>query len=86
MAGEILRQTESLRIAQDHSDNVSGSMLATTTDRRDMCCQSLLPVLSWQLRVSLEMRQGQPQQIAEMAAKGSVDFAIATGATNTHHW
>ena len=32
MAGEILRQTESIRrIAQDHSDNVSGSMSLATT-------------------------------------------------------
>ena len=83
MAGEILRQTESIkRIAQDHSDNVSGSMSLATThgQARYVLPDSISRFSAEHPEVSLEMRQGSPQQIAEMAAKGSVDFAIATEA------
>ncbi|UZP74829.1 HTH-type transcriptional regulator CysB [Candidatus Paraluminiphilus aquimaris] len=83
MAGEILRQTESIRrIAQDHSDNVSGSMSLATThgQARYVLPDSISRFSVEHPDVSLEMRQGSPQQIAEMAAKGSVDFAIATEA------
>ena len=83
MAGEILRKTESIkRIAQDYSDNVAGSMSVATThgQARYVLPESISQFVAEHPEVSLELKQGSPHQIAEMAAKGAVDFAIATEA------
>ena len=83
MVGEILRKTESIkRIAQDYSDNLTGKMSVATThgQARYVLPQSISQFVADYPDVSLELKQGSPHQIAEMAAKGAVDFAIATEA------
>ena len=83
MAGEILRKTESIRrVAQDYSDDISGSMSVATThgQARYVLPDSIANFVTNHPNVSLKLRQGSPHQIAEMAAKGAVDFAIATEA------
>ena len=87
IAGEILRKTESIkRIAQDYSDNVAGRMSVATThgQARYVLPESISKFVQGHPDVSLEMKQGSPQQIAEMAAKGAVDFAIATEAVQQY--
>ena len=76
-------KTESIkRIAQDYSDNVAGSMSVATThgQARYVLPESISKFVADHPDVSLELKQGSPHQIAEMAAKGAVDFAIATEA------
>jgi LysR family cys regulon transcriptional activator len=69
-------------IAQDHIDESRGSLSIATTHTQ---ARHALPDVVDRFRkrypnVSLHMHQGTPMQIAEMAARGSVDFAIATEA------
>ncbi len=69
-------------IAQEHVDESRGSLSIATTHTQ---ARHALPPVVDQFRarypnVSLHMHQGTPMQIAEMAARGSVDFAIATEA------
>lgn len=69
-------------IAQDHVDESRGSLSIATTHTQ---ARHALPdvVQTFRTRypnVSLHMHQGTPMQIAEMAARGSVEFAIATEA------
>lgn len=83
LAGEVLRQTESIRqVALEFSDEAKGSLSLATTHTQAR--YRLPPVIS-EFRdkfpdVALHMHQGTPQQISEMAADGTVDFAIATEA------
>ncbi|WP_330926894.1 HTH-type transcriptional regulator CysB [Candidatus Sororendozoicomonas aggregata] len=82
-AGEILRKVESIKqIAQEFSDEKKGSLtIATThTQARYALPTIIKDFISQYPDVSLNMHQGTPVQIAEMAADGSVDFAIATDA------
>jgi LysR family cys regulon transcriptional activator len=69
-------------IAQEHVDESRGSLAIATTHTQAR--HALPPVVTAFRRrfpnVSLHMHQGTPMQIAEMAARGSVDFAIATEA------
>ncbi len=80
-AGEILRQCESIKqIAQEFSNERAGELTVATTHTQ---ARYALPKVIGQFiqefpDVSLHMNQGTPAQIAEMAADGSVDFAIAT--------
>ncbi|MBM7334485.1 HTH-type transcriptional regulator CysB [Alloalcanivorax marinus] len=83
IAGEILQQTESIkRVAQEFRDETKGDLSIATTHTQAR--YALPPVIQQFTRrfpdVSLHMNQGTPMQIAEMAADGSVDFAIATEA------
>ena len=82
-AGEILRKVESIKqVAQEFSDEKSGTLdVATThTQARYALPPMIKEFISRYPDVSLNMHQGTPMQIAEMAANGLVDFAIATEA------
>lgn len=80
-AGEILRKVESIKqVAQEFSNEKKGSLSIATTHTQAR--YALPPVISEFIdrypEVSLHMHQGSPVQIAELAADGVVDFAIAT--------
>lgn len=83
IAGEILQKVDSIRqIAQEFSDERKGSLAIATTHTQ---ARYALPTVIQQFikmypDVALHMHQGTPVQIAEMAADGLVDFAIATEA------
>ena len=82
-AGEILRKVESIKqVAQEFSNEKKGSLSIATTHTQAR--YALPPVIKKFIKnypdVSLHMNQGTPMQISEMAADGSVDFAIATEA------
>ena len=81
--GEILRKVESIKqVAQEFSNDKKGSLsLATThTQARYMLPKTIKGFIDQYPEVSLHMHQGTPMQISEMAADGTVDFAIATEA------
>lgn len=80
-AGEILRKVENIKqIAQEFSNEKKGVLSLATTHTQAR--YALPPVISTFIKqypdVALHMHQGSPTQIAEMAADGTVDFAIAT--------
>jgi LysR family cys regulon transcriptional activator len=82
-AGEILRKVESIKqIAQEFSNEKKGTLSIATTHTQAR--YALPPVIRDFIKqypdVALHMHQGSPMQIAEMAADGTVDFAIATEA------
>lgn len=82
-AGEILRKVESIKqVAQEFSNEKAGSLdVATThTQARYALPPMIRKFINEYPEVSLHMHQGTPMQIAEMAADGTVDFAIATEA------
>ncbi len=82
-AGEILRKVESIKqAAQEFSNEKRGTFSIATTHTQ---ARYALPVVIQEFmsaypEVVLNMHQGTPTQISEMAADGSVDFAIATEA------
>lgn len=82
-AGEILRKCESIKqVAQEYSNERKGTLSIATTHTQ---ARYALPDIIADFRkkypeVALHMHQGTPMQISEMAADGSVDFAIATEA------
>lgn len=81
VAGEILRKAESIKqIGQEFSNEKSGTLTIATTHTQAR--YALPPVIRGFIEqypeVALHMNQGTPTQIAEMAADGSADFAIAT--------
>lgn len=83
LAGEILRKADSIkRVAQEFSNERSGTLsIATThTQARYVLPGIIKEFIASYPDVSLQMQQGTPMQIAEMAAEGTVDFAIATEA------
>lgn len=81
MAGDILRKSQDIKqIAQEYSDETQGALTIATTHTQ---ARYALPPIIREFRkrypdVVLNMNQGTPNQIAELAATGSVDFAIAT--------
>ena len=83
VAERMLSDAGNIRsIAQEHIDESRGSLAIATTHTQ---ARHALPSVVGDFRqrypnVSLHMHQGTPMQIAEMAARGSVDFAIATEA------
>ena len=83
LAGEMLRKSEAIkRVAQEYSDETTGTLSIATTHTQ---ARYVLPPIIKEFmgnypNVSLQMQQGTPVQIAEMAAEGAVDFAIATEA------
>ncbi|GAB1257354.1 HTH-type transcriptional regulator CysB [Aurantivibrio plasticivorans] len=82
-AGEILRKVESIKqVAQEYSNERKGTLsIATThTQARYALPQVIEKFIERYPDVSLHMHQGTPMQISEMAADGTVDFAIATEA------
>ncbi|GLQ30158.1 HTH-type transcriptional regulator CysB [Litoribrevibacter albus] len=83
VAGEVLSKVESIKqVALEFSDEKKGSLAIGTTHTQAR--YALPPVISDFIQrfpdVSLHMHQGTPMQISEMAADGTVDFAIATEA------
>ncbi len=81
--GEILRKVESIKqVAQEFSNDKKGSLsLATThTQARYLLPGVIKNFIERYPEVALHMHQGTPMQISEMAADGTVDFAIATEA------
>lgn len=82
-AGEILHKVEGIkRVAQEFSNERKGELsIATThTQARYALPAVIQTFMSRYPEVSLHMHQGTPMQIAELAADGTVDFAIATEA------
>ncbi len=82
-AGEVLRKVESIKqVAQEYSNEKKGSLsIATThTQARYALPETISSFIERYPEVSLHMHQGTPMQISEMAADGTVDFAIATEA------
>jgi len=83
IAGEVLDRVGNIRqIAMDERDKDRGSLSIATTHTQ---ARYVLPAVIKQFiarypEVSLHMHQGTPVQISELAAKGVVDFAIATEA------
>ncbi len=83
MAGEILDKVEGVkRVADDFSLKRHGSLSIATTHTQ---ARYVLPIIIQDFiklypDVSLDMHQGTPIQISELASKGTVDFAIATEA------
>ena len=83
MAGEVLERAENIRrAAADYVDETRGSLSIATTHTQAR--YALPQVVSAFVRrypdVSLQLHQGTPIQIAEMAAEGIIDMAIATEA------
>lgn len=82
-AGEILRKVESIKqVAQEFSNEKKGSLsIATThTQARYALPGVIKTFIERYPEVALHMHQGTPMQISELAADGTVDFAIATEA------
>jgi len=82
-AGEVLRKVESIKqVAQEFSNEKKGSLsIATThTQARYALPSTIQTFIDRYPDVSLHMHKGTPMQISELAADGSVDFAIATEA------
>ena len=81
MAGEILRRGDTIKkIAQEYANETHGSLSIATTHSQ---ARYALPPIIADFRqrypeVALHMKQGMPDQIAELAVAGKVDFAIAT--------
>ncbi len=88
MAGDILRKSQSIkRVAEEFSNERIGSMSIATTHTQALY---VLPPIITSFKaeypdVTLHMNQGTPNQIAELAASGEVDFAIATEAIDLCH-
>jgi LysR family cys regulon transcriptional activator len=85
IAGEILQKVESIKqVAQEFSDEKMGSLAVATThtQARYALPDTITQFIGKYPDVSLHMHQGTPMQISEMAADGTVDFAIATEAMN----
>lgn len=83
MAGEILDKVDGVkRVADDYSNKRHGSLsIATThTQARYVLPDIIQNFIKLYPDISLDMHQGTPVQISELASKGSVDFAIATEA------
>ena len=81
LATQVLRQTSIIKqIADECSNEASGELTIATTHTQ---ARYALPSIIQQFRskypeVALHMKQGTPEQIAELAASGAADFAIAT--------
>lgn len=82
-AGDILREVNKIKqVAQEFSNEAVGSLsLATThTQARYALPTTISTFMQRYPEVALHMHQGTPMQISEMAADGTVEFAIATEA------
>ncbi len=82
-ANRVLEDVRNIKaIADEHRDDSRGSLsIATTqTQARHALPEVVRSFREQYPRVSLHMHQGTPMQIADEAARGAVDFAIATEA------
>jgi|SRR5690606_18356699 len=85
-AGEVLRKVETIKqMAQEFNNEKKGSLsIATTHTQARYVLPRIIPAFIKKYPdVSLHMQQGTPMQVAEMAAEGTVDFAIATEALDS---
>lgn len=79
----ILQETENIRrIAEEHKNDNQGKLRIATTHTQ---ARYILPTIIQYFReqypeVQLELHQGTPDRIADLASSGNVDFAIATEA------
>ena len=79
-AGRILQEVDSIKaVAEEYRNETRGTLAIATTHTQ---ARYVLPGVLTALRdaypdVSLHMRQGNTEQIGEMASSGLVDFAIA---------
>lgn len=83
LAGEVLDKVQDIRnVADEYHDEGRGTLsLATThTQARYVLPKLLAAFMQRYPAVRLNIHQGTPVQIAEMASRGEVDFAIATEA------
>jgi len=86
-AGEIINKASDIQaIAADFSRDGRGELAIATTHTQ---CRYVLPRMIRRFidkfpDVALHMHQGTPQQIAELAANGTADFAIATEALDLY--
>lgn len=83
-AETVLKGIDSIQgTASEFSESSSGTLSIATTHTQ--ACYVLPPVIqrfrSRYPGIDLQMHQGNPEQISEMAAGGTVDFAIATETT-----
>jgi len=82
-AEEILRRVDSLRqVAQEFNEPMKGSLsIATTHTQARYALPSVINDFMRQYPdIEMHIHQGTPTQIAQMAATGEVDIAIATEA------
>ncbi len=87
IAEDIFLQIEKIKqVAQEHTHPSKGSLsIATTHTQARYALPSVIEkFIRTYPHVTLNMQQGTPKQIAEMAANGVVDFAIATEALDEH--
>ena len=83
VAGEILDKVNNVKqIAQQFADSNKGSLsIATTHTQARYVLPPIIAAFTEKYpAVTLNMHQGTPVQISELAANGTVDFAIATEA------
>ena len=83
IAGEILGKVQDIKnIAQEHRDNKVGSLsIATThTQARYALPAAIREFMRRYPGIKLNINQGTPMQISELASRGVVDMAIATEA------
>jgi LysR family cys regulon transcriptional activator len=83
VAGEILRKAEGIKqVAQEFCNEKKGNLsIATTHTQARYALPSVIGAFIEKYPdVALHMHQGTPMQISELAADGTVDFAIATEA------
>ena len=78
--GQILREVDSIKaVAEEYRNETRGTLsVATTHTQARYALPAILPTLRDRYpEVSLSMRQGNTEQIGELASSGVVDFAIA---------
>ncbi len=83
LTSEILENVESIKqIAEEYADSNKGALsIATThTQARYVLPDVIEKFIAKYPEVTLNMHQGTPVQISELASKGTADFAIATEA------
>jgi LysR family cys regulon transcriptional activator len=81
VAEQMMQQVEQVRqLAQEHRAPDEGvlSLATTHTQARYVLPPVITDFMAQYPKVSLQLQQGTPMQIAEMAAKGEVQMAIAT--------
>lgn len=81
LAERILRETENIkRVGVEFSNDASGTLsIATTHTQARYALPPVIKAFMEQFsKVRLDIHQGNPTQIAEMAVTGVVDLAIAT--------
>ncbi|MGE0079762.1 MAG: HTH-type transcriptional regulator CysB [Thiohalomonadaceae bacterium] len=87
MAGHILQEANNIkRAAQEYRDEKRGTFAVATTHTQ---ARYWLPLRIAEFmrrypEVRLQMHQGTPQQIGQMAAQGQVDVAIATESLDSY--